>query len=123
MSFTFLASPYTDPDPYIRQRRATHARRAAAWLIEQGETVFSPIAAFHTLASVHKLPTDAGFWRVHNENMLSLASKLVVLCDEGWRESKGIAQEIAFAEAHNIPVEYIEFHRPAAGYRRNGSPF
>jgi hypothetical protein len=39
----YLASPFTHDDPAVRQQRFEAACRAAAILISQGKTVFSPI--------------------------------------------------------------------------------
>lgn len=42
MSFTYLASPYSDPDPEVRAQRYRSACKAAAYLLLRGHTVYSP---------------------------------------------------------------------------------
>ena len=39
---------------------------------------------------------------------LKLANTVVVLKLDGWRESKGVKAEIAYAARHGIPVAYME---------------
>jgi len=40
----YLASPFSHPDPAVREQRFEAACRAAADLIRQGKSIFSPIA-------------------------------------------------------------------------------
>ena len=58
----YLASPYSHPDPAVRERRFRAACSAAAFLLQAGHAVFSPIAHGHVLAE-HGLPTDWSFWQ------------------------------------------------------------
>jgi len=55
----YLASPYTSDDPAVRQQRFEAACRAAAAMIRQGQTVFSPIAHSHAICAFG-VPLD---WR------------------------------------------------------------
>lgn len=92
------------------QSRTDAACRAAAKLMQEGHSVFSPIAHSHYVAE--HLPADVAvdhaFWMQQDLAILRHASRLVVLCLPGWGRSKGIACEIAAATAAHIPVEYLE---------------
>lgn len=108
--FTYLASPYTHPSPLVRQERFNKVLRVAARMMLHGEAVFCPIAHSHpiALAMTHTgAATDHGFWMSQDIPVLRHASKLTVLMLEGWRDSRGVKQEIAFAREAMIPVEYI----------------
>jgi hypothetical protein len=58
----YLASPYSHPDPAVRQERYEAVCQAAAELISRGHIVFSPVAHSHTIAT-YGLPGDWEFWQ------------------------------------------------------------
>jgi len=107
MSFTYLASPYSSPNPLVREMRFRQACAAAKKLMAQGEKVFSPIAHSHPIDTHFDAPQPAHFWLDQDFAILRHASCVKVLKLHGWQDSKGIAQEVAFAQHANIPVEYI----------------
>ena len=111
MSFVYLASPYTDPDPLVREMRFSDALRHVACSTMAGEIMYSPIVHFHECALVYTMPKDFEFWQKINFAMLSRAAELHVLQLPGWENSKGVAAEIAYAKAHGIPIRYVyEIH-------------
>jgi hypothetical protein len=104
----YLATPYSHPDPAVMQARFERACDIAGGLMISGEIVFSPIAHTHPIAVRCELPRGWDFWRNYDYAMLSRATKIVVVQMDGWRESKGIAGEVAIAAELGIPVEYID---------------
>lgn len=109
MSFTYLASPYTHPDPIVREFRFEKAAQAAAKLMEKGEVVFSPISHSHPIDVNFPEPGSGEFWKRQDEPFLNSCSKLVVLKLPGWQASQGVAHEVEVAEKRGIPVEYMEW--------------
>lgn len=108
MKYTYLASPYTHPDPEIRTLRFKEASRAAARLMAEGEVVFCPIAHSHPIDIEFPAPQSGEFWKKQDAPFLAGASKMKVLMIPGWRESPGVTAEIQFATDNGIPVEYIK---------------
>lgn len=106
--YEYLASPYTSHDEFVMHWRHEQTERIVAKLTNQGRLIYSPICSWHPLAVKFKLPRDFEFWMKHNLAFLSNASKLLVLRLHGWKESKGMKAEIAFAEENKIPTEYID---------------
>ena len=104
----YIASPYTHPDPAVRQRRYEEVAAYAARCIATGEIVFSPIAYGHPLAALEDLPTSAGFWEKFNHGVLRRADRLRVLKMRGWYESVGVNRERELAELAHIPIDYVE---------------
>ena len=102
----YLASPYSHPDPTVRDRRYLAACRAAADLLRTGVTVFSPVVQGHVL-SRFGLPTDWGFWRRHDCEHLRRCDEVVVLTLDGWRKSVGVLAEIELAREFGKPVRYL----------------
>ena len=112
MSYHYLASPYSSPDPAISAQRALAAQRATAWLLAQRIWVYSPIVHCHELALAHSLPKDFFFWRDYNFAMLERARGLIVLMIDGWRESKGVSAEISYAKELALPISEFELPPP-----------
>jgi hypothetical protein len=69
----YLASPYSHPDAEVRERRFDAACRAAAALICQGKTIFSPIAHSHAICR-YGVPLDWRFWQRHDRRYLGQRS-------------------------------------------------
>ena len=102
----YLASPYSDPDPGVRQHRFQEVCRHAARMMREGEMVYSPIAHSHCIARFG-LPVDWGFWEAHSRAMLSRCDAVAVLHLDGWDRSVGVRREIEIATTMGIPVRHI----------------
>jgi len=102
----YLCSPYTSDDPAIRQQRFEAACRAAAAMIRQGQTVFSPIAHSHAICAFG-VPLDSRFWSRHDRRYLEACDEVAVLMLDGWQTSVGVQAEIAIARELGKPVTYL----------------
>ena len=110
----YLASPYMHSDPAVRQERFEVACRAAAELIRQGKTVFSPIAHSHAICQLG-LPLDWAFWERHDMEFLQRCDEIVVLKLDGWKESVGVQAEIGAARRLEKPVTFLDVHLRLSG--------
>jgi nucleoside 2-deoxyribosyltransferase len=108
----YLASPYTHSDGDVRRQRFDSACRAAATLISQGKTVFSPIAHSHAICA-YGLPLDWRFWERHDRRYLEVCDEVVVLMLDGWRESVGVQAEIGIARELGKPVSFVAMNSQA----------
>lgn len=102
----YLASPYSHPDPAVRELRYEHACAATAGLMRRGLHVYSPIVHSHPLVK-YELPTDWEYWQAHDIAMLHRCQELYVLTLDGWMESKGVRAEIAEASLLELPTVYL----------------
>ena len=105
---TYLAVPYSHPDPAVRQARFETVNEVAARMMAEGHYVFSPISHTHPIAMAGDLPKGWEFWSEYDRQMLMRCSRLVVLMLDGWRESVGVQAEIRIASGWNMPIEYVE---------------
>jgi hypothetical protein len=103
----YVASPYSDPDPAVREARYEAACRATADLIRRGTPVFSPIVYGHPLCR-YDLPTDWTFWQRLDLQYLAMCDEVIVLKLPGWEQSKGVQAEIAAARALGRPVSFLD---------------
>jgi hypothetical protein len=108
----YLASPYSHPDPAVRQDRFEKVCHAAAALIRRGHVVFSPIAHSHGMARLG-LPTDWSFWETQDRWFLSVCAELWVLTLDGWQESRGVQAEITIAQSLGKPLRLLSGRRPS----------
>ena len=108
MSYVYLASPYSHPDPFLRELRYLRTMSELSEHLLAGVAVYSPIVHCHELAKIADLPKDAKFWEHYNFVMLAAAQAVWVLMLPGWEESKGIAGEVAEALRLQKPIMYIE---------------
>jgi hypothetical protein len=105
----YLASPYS-AQPH-RDLADAMACEAAGALMLAGLVVFSPIA--HGCAIQRQTPAIRETWR-HGDWMaqclpvLRLCDALVVLTAPGWRDSRGVAEEIQAAHDHGQPVIMLD---------------
>ena len=102
----YLASPYSHPDPAIREQRFHAVCCAAAKLIRVGHVVISPVVHSHPFAALG-LPPDWRFWERCDRTLLERCDRLVVLMLDGWHESEGVGAETALAKERGIPVGYL----------------
>lgn len=108
MSYCYLASPYSHPDPDVREERYLQACQAAGALMELGSIVLSPIAHSHPIEKHgigRVMPGE--FWKRQDVPLLRHADELIVLCLDGWEESVGMRWEITMAHSLNIPIQYL----------------
>lgn len=106
----YIASPYSDQKPSVRDRRYLAVRRYVADTVkkEPGVFRFSPIMYHHISAIVYHLPKDALFWEEHNREVFRYAKSMEVLMLPGWEDSVGVNMELAWAVDEKIEVVYVE---------------
>lgn len=105
---TYLAVPYSDPDPEIRRSRFEAANRAAAKLMAAGEFVFSPISHTHPIALAGNLPLGWDYWENYDRAILECCLRFVILTVDGWGQSKGIRSEIQIARQYGLKIEKMD---------------
>lgn len=110
MSYIYLASPYTHADPRIRELRYHGAAQCAAWFLKQEIWIYAPIVHCHHLALNYGMPVEYDFWRRYDECMITSAAELCVFKINGWKESRGVTEEIKFARSLGKPVTSVRLH-------------
>jgi uncharacterized protein DUF1937 len=114
----YLASPYTDVDPAVRERRFRCAETALFLLLRDRVWAYSPIVHCHELANRNKLPTTHDYWLEYDFDFLRRSDALYTLAIDGWDRSKGVAEERRAAYYLHIPRKLlsIDFHEFDAFY-------
>lgn len=108
MRKVYLATPYSDPDPGIRNKRFLAVNKVAGELMVQGNLVFSPISHTHPIALAGDLPKGWEFWKDYDFTFINdWADEVYVLTLDGWEDSIGVTAEIKLAEALGKPVVFL----------------
>ena len=94
----YLASQYTAPSKRAMHANYLAAVDATAWLLAQRIWAYSPIVHCHDIAVLHDLPRDFGFWSEYNHTIIDALNGVIVLQTPGWSYSKGIQDEINYAQ-------------------------
>ena len=105
-TFWYLATPYSKY-PHGHEAAATLSAMLAARLLEARIPVFSPIAHSHPISkhtAAHS--TDHDFWMNVDAPFMELASGLIVVTADSWKQSRGMAEEIKRFTAAGKPVVY-----------------
>lgn len=105
--FWYLATPYSKY-PLGTMLAHQHACELAARLFRAGINVYSPIAHTHALAEIGGLDGHFDQWAAFDEALIAASDGLIVAMMRGWRESAGIAAEIAICTRLDKPVRYME---------------
>ena len=108
MTRIYLAAPYSHPEYKTRARRCLYATQAANRLMQRGLLVYSPLTHGHAIAALGGLGSEFDSWREHCLSILRLwAQELYVLKLPGWKDSIGVAAEMAEADKHGLPIVCI----------------
>lgn len=107
----YVMSPYTHADEDVMNLRAHLAACAVSKLMMLERyneyALFSPIIHYHAVAIRNcSLPRDIEYWWETNLPYLTAAALGIVLRLPGWDDSKGIAAELAWFSANEIPVHF-----------------
>ena len=103
MKKLYIAVPYRNN----HEQAFEIANSIAAKLMQKGFIVFSPISHSHLISLVMK-SQNHDFWMKQDLPFLKFCDELLVICAEGWKESKGIKEEIEIAKALNKKIKYIK---------------
>ena len=103
----YLATPYSDPDPLVRQARFEVVTRVAAVLMSRGEMIISPISHSHPIAIRGSLPVSWKYWEAFDNKLLSICDKMIVLMQANWAASVGVKAEIELAKAKGLEIEHL----------------
>lgn len=106
----YLSSPYSSPDPSVRAARVAFAREAMATLIAAGHVTVCPVAMNHEAMELLQAAGSPGgaYWRELEVRLAGICDEIVVLRAPGWRDSRGLAREIALFEELGKPVRFID---------------
>lgn len=102
----YLASPYSHPNPAIKQERATQVIKASVDLFKRGFIVFSPIG-YNCHWETYDLPGDWSVWEEFDKAFIDRCDSVVVLNIPGWDQSVGVQAEIEHAKLTGKPVIFL----------------
>jgi len=105
----YLASPYTSELKTVEAFRYMYATEALANLLDFGLNAYSPIVHWHQANITHKLGGTYEAYQKHDEEMIIICDRFVILTLDGWIDSNGIAKEIRWAKLQDKLIELMDF--------------
>ena len=112
MTYYYLASPYSKhpKGPKVAFERVL---AQTAYLMSYGIPIFSPIVYSHILESQGQVRGDHAYWMSVDYPFMHAAIGGIVFRDDGWRDSKGVSEEIAYFTSARKPLFYCDYgHGP-----------
>lgn len=100
----YLASPYTHPSALVREQRYRDLQHFAGPLMAMGYYVYAPILNTHPVADLYGLPVEFEWWEGFNRAFIERSAGIIVANIDGWRESRGVAHEIALGRELGLPI-------------------
>ncbi len=107
--YSYLACPYAHSDRAVMEKRVQAATETAYTFFQRGISIFSPLTHNSPLVNMGIGNGWEGKWEGFDLGMLGRAQKLYILTLPGWEDSRGVAEEIAYARKLSIPIEYISY--------------
>jgi hypothetical protein len=104
----YLASPYTHDERWGEAGRYHEVAKATSVMLQRGWTVFSPIVHSHPLATQYGCPQTWAFWGRHDRKYLEMCDELWVLALDGWKESRGVTEELKIAADMDKRIRVID---------------
>lgn len=102
----YIGMPYSHPDPLVMEDRYVISNEVTAFLFNNAPFLapFAPISYTHRFG--HRVDKDYDWVANLDINYLRISKILIVITIDGWKESKGLQEEIQFAKENNIPIVY-----------------
>jgi hypothetical protein len=110
----YLACPYSHEETQVRKDRARTASAVMAGLLKQGYLVFNPLEHSVRMAEAYEI-RDPDMWMDIDKRILSVCDSMIVICLDGWQESKGVVEEVELARKLGLPISYCDI-KDSEGY-------
>lgn len=106
---TYLASPYSHPDPAIRKHRTFIAARVAALMFDRGDLVIPAIPmGVSIVGHTASQASDWDTWAKLDRELIARCDAVAVICMPGWEDSKGVQAEIEIARQLDKLVIFVD---------------
>lgn len=103
----YIASPYSNVKDK-QQLMKDIASFCGKYMQEnQGQYTITGLVHHYAVQEVSTLGSDWNFWKDFCEDFLSRCDTMIVLMFDGWKESRGVQEEIRIASERNIPCTFI----------------
>lgn len=104
----FVATPFWSFDKEVSERRTAIISKYCGQLLREGIMCTSPVVFGVTVLKFTDLPSNFAFWDKLSFTTLALSNELHVLMLPGFDESRGVGEEIKFAQERKIPIKFFE---------------
>ena len=104
----YIASPFAHSNEYIVETRVNFVNTYYVHLLKNNMNAISPVTVGNVLRKyISEHQWDNKFWMPLDLHLLEKCDEMHILCLAGWRNSKGVKEEIEFCERIGIPIKYV----------------
>ncbi len=103
----YLACPYSHPDKAVVEERMRLMCIADANIIMRGVHTVTPLSK-HFIIEHGDIPGDWSYWGDYSKNLIDRCDAVYVIMLDGWEDSVGVKEEIAYAKKYDISVIYCK---------------
>jgi hypothetical protein len=104
----YISCPFGHSNEHIVENRVNFANSYYVQLLKGNQNAISPLTIGNVLRTyMPEHQWDSKFWMPIDLHLLEKCDEMHVLCLAGWRNSKGVKEEIDFCERKGIPIKYI----------------
>lgn len=100
----YLASPYSNTNPFIQDMRYVIINYIATVIIKKGYNVIEPIVSSH----IKDLDAGYAFWKSRDRALIKHCDGIIVTKMKGWKKSIGVQDELAYAKELGLEIHYLE---------------
>lgn len=110
MKLIYLASPFTHKSKVVMKLRWAIVTAIGAKLVSLGYHIFGPITESHAYDEFGVGQHGWEFWQEHDNLMIDKCDEVWVVRMKGWKESRGVKAEIAYALSQDKSVFYLNIN-------------
>lgn len=96
---TYLAAPYSSPDPQVVAQRMDLVNAAQANLVRAGHCVVTPLSCHHIAAYLEGYDLTWDQWKKYAQTLLERSTNFVIVDIPGWQDSVGVQAELRLARS------------------------
>jgi len=105
----FVAGVFNTKDRAVMQNNIKLIAKVSLEFMEAGYCVLTPVLMGTKILDFYNVSTAFnGMWREVSFDYIDLCTEVHVICTPGWQDSKGVMEEIRYAESKNKPITYME---------------
>jgi hypothetical protein len=105
----YLAAPYTHTEDAVEKIRELTITFIAGRLEKAGYSIFSPITHSARLGQILHFEGDYDTWKKTDRLFVNRLDEVWVVALEGWHCSKGVKDEMAYAQELGKTVRLVQY--------------
>ena len=104
----YIACPYSHKNKAVMTQRYYDQRYASWRLMGAGYHLIQPVEMCHHITRRYHMPSGYAYWKERDRLLLSRCDGIIVVMMDGYMQSVGVQDEVAYARFLHMPVYYFD---------------